>query len=164
MGHEEALWASVPYSYAEPTRRRHAERIAEDIARRVGERADPVSYAHQLTAAATHSALARLGEIGAPTLVVHGDQDAIVPSANASLLADAIPAAELELRRDSGHLYSTDDPRVEGRIERFLLRHSPEVSGPAVGVARLLSRLERAAGAARQALRSAILGRVDRVT
>jgi 3-oxoadipate enol-lactonase len=34
MGHEETAWASVQFIYAERTRRRHADRIAEDIARR----------------------------------------------------------------------------------------------------------------------------------
>lgn len=154
MRHEEALWASVPYSYAERTRRRHAQRIAEDLARRLTEPPGLFAYSHQLAAAATHSTLARLDRIDAPTLVVHGEQDAVVPPTNATLLADAIPAAELELRPDSGHLYGTDDPRVDARIERFLLRHSPEITGRSAAVARARSRLERAAAAARRALRS----------
>jgi 3-oxoadipate enol-lactonase len=154
MTHEQALWAAVPYSYAERTRRRHGHRIGHDIARRLAQRPGPVAYAHQLGAAATHSTLERLPRIAAPTLVVHGDQDAIVPPANAQLLIDAIPDAELELRTNSGHLYYTDDARIDARIQRFLLRYTPELTGPAVTLARLRSRLERRTSAARRALAS----------
>jgi hypothetical protein len=70
------------------------------------------------------------------------------------LLIDAIPDAELEMRTNSGHLYYTDDARIDERIQRFLLRHTPELTGPAVTIARLRSRLERRASATRRALAS----------
>jgi|tagenome__1003787_1003787.scaffolds.fasta_scaffold20948677_2 3-oxoadipate enol-lactonase len=154
MTHEQALWAAVPYSYAKRTRRHHGHRIGHDIARRLAQRPGLVAYSHQLGAAATHSTLKRLPRIAAPTLVVHGDQDAVVPPANAQLLIDAIPDSELELRTDIGHLYYTDRPRMDARIQRFLLSHTPELTGPAITIARLRSRLERRTSAARRALAS----------
>jgi 3-oxoadipate enol-lactonase len=129
MAPEEALWAAVPYTYAEATRRRHAQRIAEDIAHRLRFPPDPSAYGHQVAAAAMHSTFDRLGEIAAPTLVVHGEQDAVVPPQHARLLADAIHGAELRLWPGAGHLYVTDEPHADREIARFLRRHTRERSG-----------------------------------
>jgi 3-oxoadipate enol-lactonase len=129
MAPEEALWAAVPYTYAEATRRRHAQRIAQDIAHRVRFPPAPSAYGHQVAAAAMHSTFDRLGEIAAPTLVVHGEQDAVVPPQHARLLADAIHGAELRLWPGAGHLYVTDEPHADREIARFLRRHTRERSG-----------------------------------
>jgi pimeloyl-ACP methyl ester carboxylesterase len=45
----------------------------------------------------------RLGEIRAPTLVIHGDEDPLFPSAHAHALADEIPNAQLLLLEQTGH-------------------------------------------------------------
>jgi pimeloyl-ACP methyl ester carboxylesterase len=124
MGPEETAWASVPYIYAERTRRRHGNRIAADVARRVQFPTEPVAYGQQLSAAAAHSTSARLEHITAPTLVVHGAEDAVVPPDNARVIADGIPDAGLRLWPHAGHLYVTDEPRADRDIARFLRRHS----------------------------------------
>lgn len=128
MGQEEAEWAAVPYSYGERTRRVHGERIAEDIERRLRHPPDALGYLHQVAAAAAHSAHSRLGDIAAPTLVVHGWQDMLQAPQNARLLADAIPGAELRLWPQAGHLYVTDEPEADCAVARFLERHSPPVT------------------------------------
>jgi 3-oxoadipate enol-lactonase len=130
VAREEAAWAAVPYLYGERTRRRHAERIGEDIARRLPFAAGPVTHTQQLVAAATHSTVDRLGDIRAPTFVVHGEEDAIVPADNARLLADGIPGAQLRLWRRAGHLYVTDEPHADREVARFLWRHTAERRGP----------------------------------
>ena len=71
---EEGLWASVPYLYATTTYRRHAPLIGEDIAHRLTRPLDPRSYDRQHAAARAHDAGARLAEIAAPTLVLHGER------------------------------------------------------------------------------------------
>ena len=131
MGAEEAVWAAVPYSYAERTRRHHGERIAEDIARRMERPTDALAYLHQVGAAASHSTYHRLGQIGAPTLVVHGRQDVLQPPGNAELLASAIPGAQLRLWPEAGHLYVTDEPEADDEVAAFLERHSPAHTAPA---------------------------------
>jgi 3-oxoadipate enol-lactonase len=130
MAPEEAEWAAVPYTYGLTTRRQHGQRIAEDIARRLDSRPDnlplaTLAYVHQVTVAATHNRIHSLGSITAPTLVVHGAEDATMAPEYARILADAIPGAELQLWPDAGHFYVTDEPRADREVVNFLLRHSP---------------------------------------
>jgi 3-oxoadipate enol-lactonase len=127
MAPEEAEWAAVPYNYGLQTRRKHGQRIADDIARRLEQPTDMLAYLHQVAAAATHNTVGRLGSIAIPTLVVHGEDDKVIPSANGRLLADTIPGAELKLWPGAGHLYTTDEPAADRHIERFLVRHTAGV-------------------------------------
>jgi 3-oxoadipate enol-lactonase len=124
MGVEEAEWAAVPYTYAEKTRRLSAQRIGTDIAHRVSSPPEPLAYLHQAAAVATHDAYERLNQIAVPTLVVHGEQDVFIPPANAVVLAERIPGAQLQLWPDAGHMYIIDEPRADADIARFMLRHS----------------------------------------
>lgn len=134
MGPEEAAWAAVPYSYGERTRREHPGRIAEDIARRLQHPTDALGYLHQVGAAAWHSTQLRLGEIAAPTLVVHGGQDKLQAPRNAHVLAQTIPNAELRLWPEAGHLYATDEPDADRAIAAFLARHSSAATSGAVAL------------------------------
>jgi pimeloyl-ACP methyl ester carboxylesterase len=130
MGPEEAEWAAVPYTYAEKTRRLHPERIAADIAHRVGSPPEPLAYMHQAAAVAAHDAYARLNRIAAPTLVVHGEEDVFVPPSNALVLAERIPAAQLRLWPDAGHMYPIDAPEADREIARFLVSQSEPRTAP----------------------------------
>jgi pimeloyl-ACP methyl ester carboxylesterase len=125
MAPEEAEWAAAPYNYSERTRRLHGEWIAEDIAHRLGHPTDALAYMHQVAAASAHNSMGRLCNITAPTLVVHGADDAVIPASNGRLLAQAIPGAHLQVWPDAGHLYTTDEPRADKSIAEFLLRHTP---------------------------------------
>jgi pimeloyl-ACP methyl ester carboxylesterase len=129
MAPEEAEWAAVPYTYGLMTRRMHAQRIAEDIARRLDSRPDnmplaTLAYVHQVAVAASHNRMLNLGHIRAPTLVVHGEEDATMSPENARILADAIPGARLQMWPGAGHAYVTDEPRADEEIGTFLLQHS----------------------------------------
>lgn len=73
-----------------------------------------------------HDAWDRLPSITAPTLVLHGDDDRLNPTENASLLAARIPDARLELVPGGRHGFFTEfaarvNPLVTGHVER----HSP---------------------------------------
>lgn len=133
MPAEEAVWASVPYNYGPRTRERGGERIAEDVAQRLRFPIEPEGYRAQLAAALDHSALERLGEVRAPTLVLHGDADVMVPPGNGELLAEAITGAELVMLEGAGHLYPTDAPEADQRVAEFLARAAvtaPSTPGP----------------------------------
>ncbi|MDT0343536.1 alpha/beta fold hydrolase [Streptomyces litchfieldiae] len=60
---------------------------------------------HHLVASNRHDAWDALPAITAPTLVVHGTDDRLNPTANAPLLAARIPGARLELIPGARHAY-----------------------------------------------------------
>ncbi|HTX45822.1 MAG TPA: alpha/beta fold hydrolase [Solirubrobacteraceae bacterium] len=57
-----------------------------------------------------HDTVSRLPQIQAPTLVLHGELDAMAPLANARMLAARIPDAELKIVRSAGHAYALERP------------------------------------------------------
>ena len=126
MTAKDAARASVPFNYGPRCRREHKDRIAEDIRRRLAHPFPEQAYRAQMVAAALHNCYRRLQRIEAPTLVVHGRQDRMVPVANAEILAERIPGAELRILDDAGHLYSTEQPEVDEEIARFFLEGGDE--------------------------------------
>jgi pimeloyl-ACP methyl ester carboxylesterase len=62
------------------------------------------AYTRQLQACMGHNVSDRLGQIHAPTLVVHGELDPLVPVENGKYLAQDIPGARLILYPDTGHI------------------------------------------------------------
>lgn len=116
---EEAAWASVPYNYGPRSRTEHVDRIAEDIARRLENPFNERAYRAQLLAGSLHNCYGQLGRIRAPTLVVHGARDRMIPVANARLTAERVPGARLKILRDAGHLYPTEEPAVDEAIGEF---------------------------------------------
>ena len=88
-------------------------------------------YASQLIAGAGWTSWPWLGRIAAPTLVLAGDHDPIVPPSNARILARRIPDARLELVPGAGHLLLLDQAeRCASLITDFLDRGSPPGDGP----------------------------------
>ncbi|MFQ5668164.1 MAG: alpha/beta fold hydrolase [Candidatus Binatia bacterium] len=70
------------------------------------------------------SAYDRLPRITAPTLVVHGDADVIIPVENAHVLAERIPAAQLYIVKGAGHGFPAQDPAgVHQVISDFFRAH-----------------------------------------
>jgi pimeloyl-ACP methyl ester carboxylesterase len=65
-------------------------------------------YLGQVASALTYSSLPSLRHIRQPTLVVTGDDDPLMPSANAVMLAHRIPDARLLVAPGEGHLLLLD--------------------------------------------------------
>lgn len=70
----------------------------------------PHSAMHQALAIQWFDASHRLGLITAPTLVVTGSADVVIPPANSYLLADHIPDSALEVVPDAGHGFFWEHP------------------------------------------------------
>ena len=68
------------------------------------------AWAAQAAAGAGFDALDRVAEIAAPTLILHGTEDAVVDSRNTALLALRIPDARVELFPGGGHLFFWEQP------------------------------------------------------
>jgi 3-oxoadipate enol-lactonase len=124
MTAEHAVWASVPINYAPRTRLEGGDRIARDIEQRLRYPIEPEYYSAQLDAANAHDA--RVHDIRAPTLVVHGGEDVLILPANGRRLVELIPDAKLSLWPAAAHLYFTDEPEIDRHIAGWLSgRSSP---------------------------------------
>jgi 3-oxoadipate enol-lactonase len=70
----------------------------------------PDAWAAQASAGAAFDVWDRLGEIRAQTLVLTGDEDAVVDPKNSNLLAARIPQTQLEVFAGGGHLFFWERP------------------------------------------------------
>jgi poly(3-hydroxyoctanoate) depolymerase len=85
-----------------------------------------LGYAHQLYAISGWTSLPWLHHLPQPTLVLHGDDDPIVPAVNARILARRIPDSRLEIVRGGGHLFLLERPAESARlIAGFLEANRP---------------------------------------
>ncbi|MDM8086024.1 alpha/beta fold hydrolase [Cellulomonas cellasea] len=98
-----------------------------DVQRAVAERT--VARSSDLRARENHYAVdggpgwrGRLGEIGAPTLVVHGADDPVFPLPHAEALAVEVPGASLLVVRDAGH--GAPPRRAWPQLVERLLEHT----------------------------------------
>ena len=96
-----------------------------------GRLVSPVGAMDQTAAASSHDATRRLRRINAPTLVLHGGADEVVPVANATWLASRIPRAKLRLVRGGTHLLLLESPAARQALRAWLDEHRARV--PAVG-------------------------------
>ncbi len=93
-------------------------------------RAAPQGALAHLGASLYHDTLSRLGQIQAPTLVVHGACDAMAPLANARLLAQRIADAELAVVPDAGHAYLLERPEASfALLADWMDRRAPIAAG-----------------------------------
>lgn len=72
----------------------------------------------QMQAIAGHDTSGRLGEITAPTLVVHGTEDQMLPVSNGELIASLIPGARLEILEGIGHMFWWEQPERSAQLVR----------------------------------------------
>lgn len=72
----------------------------------------------QMRAATPYDGLARLGNLGIPTLVVHGTADRVIRPEGGIRLAELVPGARLELMDGAGHLFFWERPEESARLVR----------------------------------------------
>lgn len=119
----------------------------------------------QWWATVVHDTVSRLCEIASPTLVMHGERDAMSPLANSELLAARIPDAELAIVRGAGHAYPLERPRESFELfRRWIDAREPIAPGPtragALAAAEPFTRpLGLPIGLARTAASAALLAR-----
>ena len=121
---EEFTRRTMPFTFASGWTEAHPERFDEIVALRV---AQPTSYEAILTHAEACYAFYREGceveRIGVPALVVHGDEDLIVPVENGRMLAARLPDVEYVELAGRGHNLSLEAPdELAGLVSSFLSR------------------------------------------
>jgi pimeloyl-ACP methyl ester carboxylesterase len=97
-------------------RERHPERVEAAMPFFARHRASPRMSAMQALAAACFARGSSLGAVAAPTLVLHGGEDAMSPPENARQLADGIPGAALHIVPGAGHAVPIERPRASARL------------------------------------------------
>jgi poly(3-hydroxyalkanoate) depolymerase len=103
--------------------RRDAAVLEATLTHRLANPPTRLGYLQQLYAITGWSSNAWLRRVRHRTLVMHGDQDPLVPLINARLMAKAMPDARLHVVEGAGHLFLVDEPRsVVGALNGFLAR------------------------------------------
>jgi 3-oxoadipate enol-lactonase len=125
MTAEEAARAAVPFIYDPGTPQ---NLIDEDTEVRRPWFPHPDAYNAQLQGIFAWEAYSRLANIPAPTLVIHGETDRLVPAGNGKLIAEKIPGAKLVLLPHASHIFSTDQPTASHRAVLEFLRKTASAS------------------------------------
>lgn len=115
MTPQEAAEVSIPFNYAPETPR---ERIEEDWAVRFPLACSLAGYTAQVQGSLPWTRYDDLPQISVPTLVLHGELDALVPPENGSRIAERIPGAEHVTVPGANHVLMTDRPE---QVEKALL-------------------------------------------
>ena len=139
---EQMAEAAVQFIYDPATPR---ARINEDLAVRRPWFPRPEGYVAQLLGIFSWEACSRLPQIAAPTLVIHGESDRLVPPGNGKLIAERIPGARLVMIAHASHLFITDQPEAALHAILGFLAAQPGVkSTEASSFSRSLSQKEAA--------------------
>ena len=80
-----------------------------------------------------HNSEDRLSKINVPTLVIHGDEDLVVPVENGRLLAAKIKNARIVVLPATGHLYAPNTQGGWGLGWRALITCGRVLGGRATG-------------------------------
>ncbi len=108
----------VDYAYA-PDAPEQLKRLG---VQRMAETPPDVLYGNFL-ACDRFDVIERLGEIGAPTLIICGTADRLTPPKYSTFLRDHIPGAQLVLVEGGGHMVALEQPEVVAQaVARFLQR------------------------------------------
>ena len=100
----------APLLFSPEFRREQPERVRELVRHFTAHRSSAAAIGAQTLASARFSTLSRLDRLRAPTLVMHGERDRLVPLAASKLLASRIPDAELAVVPGAGHAYALEAP------------------------------------------------------
>lgn len=85
----------------------------------------PAGYRAAAIALGNTDLTARLADIHAPTLVIHGESDGVVPLSSAHQLANEIPRARLVIIPEAGHVANQEQPAAFNAAVRAFLSPSP---------------------------------------
>ncbi len=118
------LDAVLPALFGPAFRERHPERLRMFARWRARHPANRAGIEAQWRAHEGFDVTNRLAEVRAPTLVMHGAADRLVPVEAGRELAARIPGARLVVFEDAGHALNVEEaPRFDAELRRFLADH-----------------------------------------
>jgi poly(3-hydroxyalkanoate) depolymerase len=107
--------------------RQHPQLLREHARMRAAHPPSPIGYYYQIAALRRWTSLPWLSRLPHRTLVLAGDDDPIIPLANARLLARRIPAGRLHVVEGGGHLFIHTRPEeIAGVVAEFLATGAEE--------------------------------------
>ncbi|MGI8440739.1 MAG: alpha/beta fold hydrolase [Thermoleophilaceae bacterium] len=146
----------APAVFSPEFRREEPEEVLALLEGFGSHRPTPWGANYHLLASVYHDTASRLDQIQAPTLVMHGERDAMDPVANSLFMAERIPDAELAIVPGAGHAYPLEAPEESlARFTEWLAAKSPIAPGrPRSGATAAVEPLTRLLGLPIGALRT----------
>jgi pimeloyl-ACP methyl ester carboxylesterase len=124
---DEVIRRGWPLGYTPEYIRTHRDELEAAIPRLLEHPTPPFAFQRQLEGTYTLKTWDRLPQIKAPTLVITGAKDVLIPAKNSEILAERIPGAKLHLIPNAGHAFMT-----EGR-EEFIRTFLPFIKEHRLG-------------------------------
>lgn len=100
-----ALWWSAPAGYPPEFIYAHPEIVEKKIQANMAYPCQPHAYLAQLAAFKEYDSHSRISSIKAPTLMITGQKDVLVPPENSRIMSRQIPNARLSEIEGAGHLF-----------------------------------------------------------
>lgn len=125
---EEATRETLPFLCSQEFIDNNPDIVEQFIAKSVEYVTPPHGYMRQSEAIMGHDTYDRLPEIKAPTLVISGTADKLVPLENSRLLASKIPDAELVTVENVGHGFFTEAAEEANKVILDFLKRHPRPS------------------------------------
>ncbi len=121
---EQAIENGLRFLYSEEFIARNRERLMERALEMAHLQPPMQALQRQFMAIVQFNTYERLGEIKAPTLIIAGTDDRIVPAENSRILAEKIPGAELVELEGGGHGFLAEKAtETNSTVLAFLRRH-----------------------------------------
>ena len=123
---DEAVKVSTSVTFSPTFIERHPEKINEWLIKGAESPPSPLGFKRQAEAVAGFDTYDRLQRIIAPTLILAGTADQLIPSDNSRVLASRIPNAKLVLFEGAGHGYLWEAEEAANQTVRDFLRQHPK--------------------------------------
>lgn len=122
MTEEEIVRRNLPTFFPKEYIKNNPELIDDYVRRSLLIPQNQIGLKRQMAMISSGNTFKRLKNISAPTLIVHGKKDLILPPKNAEILAEQIPGAKILYLENSGHLlFSIETELLIRELNNFLL-------------------------------------------
>jgi 3-oxoadipate enol-lactonase len=122
---EEIIRRSWPLAYSKEYIEQHRTELEAGIPRLLAHPTSPSSYKRHLDATYGLKTYDRLPAIKAPTLVITGEADVLIPARNSEIIAERIPGARYHLVANAGHAFFNQSPEEFIRVFEPFVRSHP---------------------------------------
>ena len=121
---EEFVRQAIPFFFSQEFIERSPDIVERMVAKRLQYPTPVHGATGQAAAMMGHNTYELLSKIKAPTLVITGDKDRLIPMENSRTLASRIPEAELLIIEGAGHIFFIEDAEETNKVVLdFLGRH-----------------------------------------